>query len=973
MIASTWATQPSHAFPEVSSYLSRRPPTPAFQMLRLSVLPKDQHPSIHVRAEKQAHSLVAQACSRKAAALIVPIFTLYAQPTNDSDSNAIGPLSRCRSLLFRSSVSSRLSFLKSIDSFAAVPPMDPPAAKKRRLAPKEAPQPQPPFVHEAAPQVQSYQVQEVAPAPPPPERHEFESFARHLQDAAMLIYRQSQRSPYSNVSVLILRWEEDDASDQELTALEQVLRERYNYRTDRWNIPTVPNPSVKLGVYMASFLERAAPDHLLIVFYVGHGYVGADNELFWASGSTAAAAKLRWNGFRCLFEESQSDMLLLLDCCSPRDVAAVAAAGRGGVKQLIASTGPEQPQPNGEISASSFTAHVTDALLRLSAGRPFTAEHIYQEIAVQRQQELLQHSAETNGASKSIALADQMPILHTINPGKGQSLTLSPLAHRPEPRLQSPHTTVDGHAQAPAWLQDKIIHPNAVADLTFNEPRVLVCTTFVGEASPDMSSFNQWLQNAPGMATRIVVEGMFLGPPTMLLISMPVAVWNVVQHDKVCCFLGYINSHNMTHLYDRLVGSAAPTKASAKDIEDSRILLEAREVAATTPILHRHDFSHRDPKNLPVLPETPLRPDGIGRVDPMSLSQPSISGVKSFTNSTPVIVVGKQDDVEDSAEMQEAAEQLKALSHVRHMSDEANSSTHAQSSLVELTPDTKNDDASSHEANESGVEEIQQNTPSARPKQRRPLVKATPKQETRCQLCSHTPFKDSSSLRKHIAAAHTRPFPCAFAFAGCTSTFGSKNEWKRHIASQHLCLQYYRCSSCPQSTVEGKGNEFNRKDLFTQHLRRMHAPFAIKKAIAKGDSKLQVEWETHVKEMQTSCLVTRRQPPQRSACPKPDCASVFEGPTSWDEWTEHVGRHMEKGEANRLGVDRLLAKWALDEGIIERKEDGEYRLCSGPGSGGEKENNSNNTGHISDSNARSSDDNTIIAASTVVDRMEVDG
>jgi hypothetical protein len=35
---------------------------------------------------------------------------------------------------------------------------------------------------------------------------------------------------------------------------------------------------------------------------------------------------------------------------------------------------------------------------------------------------------------------------------------------------------------------------------------------------------------------------------------------------------------------------------------------------------------------------------------------------------------------------------------------------------------------------------------------------------------------------------------------------------------------------------------------------------------------------------------------------------------------------MEKGEAGRLGVDRLLARWALEQGIIERKEDGEYRL-----------------------------------------------
>lgn len=43
---------------------------------------------------------------------------------------------------------------------------------------------------------------------------------------------------------------------------------------------------------------------------------------------------------------------------------------------------------------------------------------------------------------------------------------------------------------------------------------------------------------------------------------------------------------------------------------------------------------------------------------------------------------------------------------------------------------------------------------------------------------------------------------------------------------------------------------------------------------------------------------------------------------------------MEKGEAGRLGVDRLLAKWALEEGIIERKDDGEYRLCGTEREGG---------------------------------------
>ncbi|KAI0105142.1 hypothetical protein F4776DRAFT_477327 [Hypoxylon sp. NC0597] len=877
--------------------------------------------------------------------------------------------------------------------------MDQPAAKKRRLAPKieaqASPPHPPPFPHDAVQPAQHYQVQEVPP--PPPERHEFESFARHLQDAAMLIDRQTKKSPYTETHVLILRWEDDNAIEHDLAALDQVLRERYNYRTERFNIPTIANPSLKLGVRMASFLENAAPDHQLIIYYAGYGYIGVDNQLYWAS-ETIKDSRLKWSGFRCLFEEAQSDILLLLDTCAIKEQPILDSSS---VKQVIAASMPEHYSR--DLNLRSFTSHITEALAKSSGKKSFTAEYLYQEVAHQRHQELVQASGLTNGASKSMPFTEKLPVLYTISSGKSQSISLYPLPLSVDAQLRSPRAGIDGDAQLLRTSQeDPIIHPSAVVDLTFDEPRVLVCTTFVGEASPDMSSFNHWLHNAPATASKITVEGMFLGPPTMLLISMPIPVWNVVQHDKVCCFLGYVSSHNMTHLYNRLVGSISVNKASAKDIEDSRMLLEAREIAASTPIVRRHEL----PTHAQLRPETPVRPESMGgRLDSMNLPQPSTTPNMSYASSTPGTVMPNKNDVEDSVEMQQAAEQLKALSHVRHLSSDNISATHPHPTPPESTTATRHEDISSHEANESGADETSYHAeftpPSSRPKQqRRSLQKQAPKQETRCNHCSHAPFKDYSSLRKHIAAAHTRPFPCAFAFAGCASTFGSKNEWKRHIASQHLCLQYYRCSSCPQSTVEGKGNEFNRKDLFTQHLRRMHAPFAIKKALAKGDSKLQVDWETHVKEMQQSCLVTRRQPPQRSSCPKPDCASVFEGPTSWDEWTEHVGRHMEKGEAGRLGVDRLLAKWALDEGIIERRDDGEYRLCSGNNNNAERESGGNHTEYQSDGNKRDRDrdrdrdrerdrdrgrdkdrdydrdrdqeDRTIIAASTMVDKMDVD-
>lgn len=603
-----------------------------------------------------------------------------------------------------------------------------------------------------------------------------------------------------------------------------------------------------------------------------------------------------------MFEDAQSDILLLLDTCAIQDAP---VDGSHGTKQALAACAYDR-NPR-DPSFRSFTTHLVEALLKLlGASRPFPVLKLFEELTAQKQQEISQSSRLTNGSLKSPASETvPMPISFPLTPAKSHSITLAPLRSK-----AIKFSGLEGDASS---SQAEVSLGAAVSDLMFDEPHALVCTTFVGDASPDMSSFNQWLHTSPTIANKIKVQGMFVGPPTILIISMPQSVWDVVQSEKVCLFLGYISTHNITHLYQKVMNSVT------KEVEDGRILLEARQAAA----------AHRNPaETLTTLPNTPRQLNLTGHAD-------SVSRVLSGTLAA---AADGKNEVEDSAEMQEAAEQLKALSHVRHLSDGSSATVERSlARLVDSTIEPRQDNNSSHElaGDEAHYSTIDSMTASKQQqlKPRRTLLKQRPSQDTRCGMCSHAPFKDSSSLRKHIAAAHTRPFPCAFSFAGCMSTFGSKNEWKRHIASQHLCLQYYRCLSCPQNTAEGKGNEFNRKDLFTQHLRRMHAPFAIKKSLAKSDSKLQADWESHVKDMQAKCLMMRRQPPQKSACPKKGCQSTFEGPGSWDEWTEHVGRHMEKGDGQDFEIDGLLAQWALDESIIERRSDGTFRLCSGSGIG----------------------------------------
>ncbi|KAF5877082.1 putative transcription factor c2h2 protein [Botrytis fragariae] len=227
-----------------------------------------------------------------------------------------------------------------------------------------------------------------------------------------------------------------------------------------------------------------------------------------------------------------------------------------------------------------------------------------------------------------------------------------------------------------------------------------------------------------------------------------------------------------------------------------------------------------------------------------------------------------------------------------------------------------------------------------------------------CKQCASSGFKDTPSLQRHIASAHPRAFICVFNFAGCDSTFASKNEWKRHVSSQHLNLQAWVCTlgSCgkvPLSShshsastmrkgAEGnananananlqargygeiKGAEFNRKDLFTQHLRRMHAPFEVKR---KG--KKNVEWEVRVKVLQSSCERSRREAPERLGCPMRGCAERneglgvwFEGRGCWDERMEHLGKHLESvgkaGGVMRQEDDGLFVEWAVEQKIIER-------------------------------------------------------
>ncbi|KAK2764596.1 hypothetical protein FQN54_009291 [Arachnomyces sp. PD_36] len=194
------------------------------------------------------------------------------------------------------------------------------------------------------------------------------------------------------------------------------------------------------------------------------------------------------------------------------------------------------------------------------------------------------------------------------------------------------------------------------------------------------------------------------------------------------------------------------------------------------------------------------------------------------------------------------------------------------------------------------------------------------------------PAKGINSTAKHGQSSSNRLYICSFSHYGCSSTFRSKNEWKRHVTSQHLKLGVFRCDVgfCNTSREKHRGwrtsaqpshHDFNRKDLFTQHQRRMHKPASLK--ANPSSEQLKNSFEASLEQVRRRCWIESRQPPNRSTCGF--CNLPFGGPKSWEDRMEHVGRHFENGEQDER-EDLVLREWAIEEGLIEPSRDGGWVL-----------------------------------------------
>ena len=78
-----------------------------------------------------------------------------------------------------------------------------------------------------------------------------------------------------------------------------------------------------------------------------------------------------------------------------------------------------------------------------------------------------------------------------------------------------------------------------------DSPHVMISLALEDDQRLDLNAWEQWLSNFPAMAKYVKVQGAFKSHSTLLLLSMPVMIWDLLPEDHATSFIAFIRSNNL--------------------------------------------------------------------------------------------------------------------------------------------------------------------------------------------------------------------------------------------------------------------------------------------------------------------------------------------------------------------------------------------------------------------------------------------
>ncbi|KZZ95284.1 tyrosine-protein phosphatase non-receptor type 6 [Moelleriella libera RCEF 2490] len=365
------------------------------------------------------------------------------------------------------------------------------------------------------------------------------AFAQRLEDSATRAFpnrgRSSQR--YKTVQALLLYWESDDLFVlPELEDLEKCLREEYAFGTNMFAIPS-ENSHLLLMLRVGQFIKDfESQDTLFLIYYGGHARIDESRQSTWCATRDSLSPELQWSAIQTLVERSKSDALILLDCCA--GAASATFPNGNSVTEIISASSWDAIAPNpGRFSFSQILIEVLQEWVH----RTFSAAMLHAEVLARLKHPRLERRNGTCFEARSTPVHFMMTSNHKVPSIEISRLLPPEKTARPEPfHLTSP---LSG-GRAPDF-DNPNLNGFASSEPDEDTPHVMISLALEDDQRLDINAWEQWLNAFPSLAKHVKVQGVFKSHSTLMLVSVPVMIWDLLPEDPAVSFVAFIRSNNL--------------------------------------------------------------------------------------------------------------------------------------------------------------------------------------------------------------------------------------------------------------------------------------------------------------------------------------------------------------------------------------------------------------------------------------------
>ncbi len=247
-----------------------------------------------------------------------------------------------------------------------------------------------------------------------------------------------------------------------------------------------------------------------------------------------------------MLEETDSDVLLLYDCCNSASISTSGSGpGKGGVKEVIAACGFEAIAP--EVGEHSFTEALIHTLKVLSRNEPFSVAQLHAQTLSRLRCWSPELETRPNGEYVYERQPRRTPIYSILSETiPRRSIVLAPLLAPPNTCLE---TLISAQAvsTSSAPLMDRCEIPKERLEESGKDIKCaqILLAIRVKKTDLDKEQWAEWIRNVPGDGVDIHIEGRWNSFSTLLLVRMPIAVWNLLPEHPAYSFVGFVTSERL--------------------------------------------------------------------------------------------------------------------------------------------------------------------------------------------------------------------------------------------------------------------------------------------------------------------------------------------------------------------------------------------------------------------------------------------